>query len=151
VAVTALVHSALCLDGQRLGDIPIDDISGTIRQAGTFVWLGLCEPDDILLRKVQLAFGRHDLATEDAHHALQRPKIEACSGSLFIVLKTVLFEDGHVVYGETHLFVDASFQVSVRRGISSSDAQMLRRCEDGTEGLPKGQGFGRSSGRDGCR
>ena len=139
--MTSIVHSALYRDGQRLGDIPIDDISAVIRQAGTFVWLGLHEPDDILLRKVQLAFGLHELAIEDAHHAHQRPKIEAYSGSLFIVLKTAQLEDGHVVYGETHLFVGANFLVSVRHGVSSSYAQVLQRCEDGTKGLPKGPGF----------
>jgi magnesium transporter len=105
------------------------------------VWLGLHEPDDTLLRKVQLAFGLHELAIEDAHHAHQRPKIEAYSGSLFIVLKTAQLEDGHVVYGETHLFVGANFLVSVRHGVSSSYAQVLQRCEDGTKGLPKGPGF----------
>lgn len=139
--MTTIVHSALYRDGQRLGDIPIDDISAVIRQAGTFVWLGLHEPDDTLLRKVQLAFGLHELAIEDAHHAHQRPKIEAYSGSLFIVLKTAQLEDGHVVYGETHLFVGANFLVSVRHGVSSSYAQVLQRCEDGTKGLPKGPGF----------
>lgn len=139
--MTTIVHSALYRDGQRLGDIPIDDISGVIRQAGTFVWLGLHEPDDTLLHKVQLAFGLHELAIEDAHHAHQRPKIEAYSGSLFIVLKTAQLEDGHVVYGETHLFVGANFLVSVRHGLSSSYAQVLQRCEDGTKGLPKGPGF----------
>lgn len=139
--MTSIVHSALYRDGQRLGDIPIDDISGVIRQAGTFVWLGLHEPDDTLLRKVQLAFGLHELAIEDAHHAHQRPKIEAYSGSLFIVLKTAQLEDGHVVYGETHLFVGANFLVSVRHGVSSSYAQVLQRCEDGNKGLPKGPGF----------
>ena len=139
--MTSIVHSVLYRDGQRLGDIPIDDISAVIRQAGTFVWLGLHEPDDTLLRKVQLAFGLHELAIEDAHHAHQRPKIEAYSGSLFIVLKTAQLEDGHVVYGETHLFVGANFLVSVRHGVSSSYAQVLQRCEDGTKGLPKGPGF----------
>ena len=59
-------------------------------------------------------------------------KRQAYSGSLFIVLKTAQLEDGHVVYGETHLFVGANFLVSVRHGVSSSYAQVLQRCEDGT-------------------
>jgi magnesium transporter len=46
-----------------------------------------------------------------------------------------------VVYGETHLFVGTNFLVSVRHGASSSYAQVLQRCEDGTKGLPKGPGF----------
>ena len=71
----------------------------------------------------------------------QRPKIEAHSKSLFIVLKTAHLQAGQVVYGETHLFVGAHFLVSVRHGASSSLAQVLQRCEDSTKDLPKGLGF----------
>jgi magnesium transporter len=139
--MTSLVDSVVYRDGQRIGDIPIAEIGEAIKQAGTFVWLGLHEPDDATLRKIQQAFGLHDLAIEDAHHAHQRPKIEAYSNSLFIVLKTALLQEGHVTYGETHLFVGTNFLVSVRHGASSSFAQVLQNCEDSTKDLPKGPGF----------
>jgi magnesium transporter len=139
--MTSLVDSVVYRDGQRIGDIPIAEIGEAIKQAGTFVWLGLHEPDDATLRKIQQAFGLHDLAIEDAHHAHQRPKIEAYSNSLFIVLKTALLQEGHVTYGETHLFVGTNFLVSVRHGASSSFAQVLQHCEDSTKDLPKGPGF----------
>jgi magnesium transporter len=139
--MTSLVDSVVYRDGKRIGDVPIADIGEAIKQAGTFVWLGLHEPDDAALRKIQLAFGLHELAIEDAHHAHQRPKIEAYSNSLFIVLKTAQLQASHVVYGETHLFVGTNFLVSVRHGASSSFAQVLQRCEDGTKDLPKGPGF----------
>ncbi len=139
--MTSSVDSVVYRDGKRIGNIAIDDISGVIDQPGTFVWLGLHEPDDEVLRRVQREFALHELAIEDAHHAHQRPKIEAYSNSLFIVLKTVQLDAGRVVYGETHLFVGTNFLVSVRHGPSSSYAQVLQRCEDGTRNLPKGPGF----------
>ena len=139
--MTSLVDSVVYRDGKRIGDIPIADIGEVIKQAGTFVWLGLHEPDDAALREIQQAFGLHELAIEDAHHAHQRPKIEAYSNSLFIVLKTAQLQAGQVVYGETHLFVGAHFLVSVRHGASSSFAQVLQRCDDSTKDLPKGPGF----------
>jgi magnesium transporter len=139
--VTSRVDSVAYRDGQRVDDIAIDDIGDFIKQSGTFMWLGLHEPDDAVLQTIQHALGLHELAIEDAHHAHQRPKIEAYSNSLFIVLKTAQLEAGHVVYGETHLFVGSNFLVSVRHGASSSYAQVLQRCEDGTKGLPKGPGF----------
>jgi magnesium transporter len=138
---TSIVNSVVYRDGKRIGDISIDDISEVIQQAGTFVWLGLHEPDEAQLRRIQHEFGLHELAIEDAHHAHQRPKIEAYSSSLFIVLKTAQLEANHVVYGESHLFVGPNFLVSVRHGPSSSYAQVLQRCEDATKGLPKGPGF----------
>jgi magnesium transporter len=139
--MTVIVDSVVYRGGERIGPIAIDDISEVISQSGTFVWLGLHEPDDTVLRRIQHEFGLHELAIEDAHHAHQRPKIEAYSNSLFIVLKTVQLESGQVVYGETHLFVGPNFLVSVRHGASSSYAQVLQRCEVGTKGLPKGPGF----------
>ena len=120
--MTSSVDSVVYRDGKRIGNIAIDDISGVIDQPGTFVWLGLHEPDDEVLRRVQREFALHELAIEDAHHAHQRPKIEAYSNSLFIVLKTVQLDAGRVVYGETHLFVGKNFLVSVRHGPSSSYA-----------------------------
>jgi magnesium transporter len=139
--MTSIVDSVVYRDGRRIGDIPIDDISEVIGQAGTFVWLGMYEPDDSQLLRIQREFGLHDLAIEDAHHAHQRPKIEAYSNSLFIVLKTAHLEASHVVYGETHLFVGKNFLVSVRHGASSSYAHVLQRFEDSTKDLPKGPGF----------
>lgn len=139
--MTGIVHSAVYREGRRLPEVAIDDIGAVAREAGTFVWLGLHEPDDALLARIQHAFGLHELAVEDAHHAHQRPKVESYGGSLFIVLKKAQIESGHVVRGETHLFVGPNFLVSVRHGASSSYAQVLQRCEDGTRGLPKGPGF----------
>ncbi|MGH9371090.1 MAG: ThuA domain-containing protein [Vicinamibacterales bacterium] len=52
---------------------------------GQFVWLGLSEPDEALLRRVQQKFHLHDLAIEDAYSAHQRPKLEQYEDSLFVV------------------------------------------------------------------
>ena len=139
--MTSIVHSVAYREGRDLGEVSLDQISEVLQQPDTFVWLGLHEPDDVLLLKIQAEFGLHELAVEDAHHAHQRPKIEAYSNSLFIVLKTAQLEGGAVVYGETHLFVGANFLVSVRHGASSSYAQVLQRCNVGTKGLRKGPGF----------
>lgn len=139
--MTSIVNSVAYRHGQSLGEIAIDEISGLIQQPDTFVWLGLHEPDEALLLKIQGEFGLHELAIEDAHHAHQRPKIETYDSSLFIVLKTAQLEAGEVAYGETHLFVGPNFLVTVRHGASSSYAHMLQRCEGGTKGLHKGPGF----------
>ena len=68
---------AYSADGKRIGDISLDAISDVLERPDTFVWVGLIEPDEALLEKLQEEFGLHDLAIEDAHNAHQRPKIEA--------------------------------------------------------------------------
>jgi magnesium transporter len=139
--VTMVVNSVAYRGGQRLGDVSIDDISEAIVEPGTFVWLGLHEPDEPLLSKIKEEFGLHELAIEDAHNAHQRPKIEAYGASVFIVLKTAQLEDGKVTYGETHLFVGPNFIVSVRHGSSSSYRQVRERTELNARMLAKGPGF----------
>jgi magnesium transporter len=98
-----VVNSIAYRAGRRLGDVTIDDISEVLKEPDTFVWVGIWEPDDEFLRKIQEEFSLHDLAIEDALQAHQRPKIEAYGDSLFIVVKTAQLVDGDVQYGETHL------------------------------------------------
>jgi magnesium transporter len=139
--MASIVDSVAYRNGHRLGDVAIDEVSEVIKHPDTFVWLGLHEPDDTLLAKIQQEFGLHALAIEDAHNAHQRPKIETYSNAIFIVLKTAQLEQGRVVYGETHLFVGANFLVSVRHGASSSYAQVIERCQERTRLAVKGPGF----------
>lgn len=136
-----VVNSVAYRSGARLGDISIDDISDVIKQPHTFVWLGLHEPDDTLLRKVQEEFGLHELSIEDARNAHQRPKIETYGDSMFIVLKTAQLDEGKVIYGETHVFVGANFLVTVRHGASSGYGLVRDRCEKSSKMLSKGPGF----------
>jgi len=137
-----IINSVAYKNGERLGDITVDDISEVIKQPDTFVWLGLYEPDDAMLLKIQEEFHLHELSIEDTRNAHQRPKIETYGDSLFIVLKTAQLEGSKVVYGETHLFVGANFLVSVRHGSSSSYAPVRDRCERAAKMLAKGPGFG---------
>jgi len=116
-------------DGSRIGDISIDAISDVLAEPDTFVWVGLHEPDEPLLLKLQEEFGLHDLAIEDAHNAHQRTKIETYGDSLFLVVQTAQLVEGHLAFGETHIFLGPRYLVSVRHGASLSYAPARRTCE----------------------
>lgn len=102
-----VVKCAAYAAGQRVGEIPIQDVSQVLRHLDQFVWVGLHEPEEDLLREVQQEFGLHDLAIEDTHRAHQRPKVELYGESLFVVLRTAQHrrEDDTIEFGETHVFV----------------------------------------------
>ena len=112
-----LTHSAPVIDcasyagGVRVSDVGIDDIRVTLEREGEFIWLGLYEPDEALLRRVQQQFGLHDLAIEDAYNAHQRPKLEQYEGSLFVVLRTAHLAQAprRLEFGETHVFVGPNY------------------------------------------
>ena len=48
---TGVVNCAAYADGCKVGDVPLDDISEVLKVPGHFVWIGLHEPDEALLRE----------------------------------------------------------------------------------------------------
>lgn len=129
-------------DGARR-DIPLAAVSDVLADPdGGFVWVGTHEPDEALLRELQQEFGLHELAIEDAHHAHQRPKIEAYGDSLFIALHTAQHVDGKIAFGETHIFLGPRYLVTVRHGASLSYAAARTRCEHHLPQLALGPSYG---------
>ncbi len=138
----ACVVNCVWYDRQaRRHDIDLDAISDRIATGDGFVWLGLYEPDDTTLDKLQEEFGLHDLAIEDAHKAHQRPKIEAYGNSLFVAVNTAQMVDERIVYGETHIFVGPKFLITVRHGASLSYAPTRARVEREPELLALGPSY----------
>lgn len=128
-------------NGRRIKSISIEAISDVLSEPDTFIWLGLHEPDETLLWKMQQEFGLHELAIEDAQNAHQRPKIEVYDDVLFIVLHTAQFVGGKVEFGETHIFLGKRFLITVRHGASLSYAQARGRCEQAPALLSLGPSF----------
>lgn len=129
-------------NGARRRDISIEEISDALADPDGFVWVGLHEPNAGLLEQLQEEFGLHDLAVEDAHHAHQRPKIEAYGDSLFIALHTAQLVQGNIQFGETHVFLGPRYLVTVRHGASLSYAPARARCEREPELLALGPSYG---------
>ena len=138
-----VVSCAAYADGRRVAEVAIPDISEVLAQPDRFVWIGLHEPDEALLREVQQEFRLHDLAVEDAHRAHQRPKLERYGDSLFVALRTARMDPAtrRADFGETHIFVGPRYVVSVRHGASLSDAEVRGRCEATPQQLRKGPGY----------
>lgn len=127
--------------GRRVGDIAIEDISNAIVHDDTFVWMGLREPNEALLEKIQEEFGLHELAIEDTRSAHQRPKLEEYGDSMFLVLQSAQLYRNTLQFGETHVFVGPKFLVTVRHGTPLSFSKVRERCEGMPDNLAKGPGF----------
>ena len=133
---------AYWVNGRRVGEISVEAISDVLQTSDQFVWMGVCEPDEALLLKMQEEFGLHELAIEDALHAHQRPKIEVYDDVLFLVVHTAQFVEGEIRFGETHIFLGRNFIATVRHGASLSYAPTRLRCEQSPELLALGPSFG---------
>jgi magnesium transporter len=140
-SMEAVVNCVAYRNGERAGDVRLEDISDVIKAPDTFIWLGLHEPMLPLLLKIQEEFGLHELAIEDAQSAHQRPKIEEYGEGVFIVLHTVQWWDNEMRLGETHLFVGRNYLISIRQGASHPYTKVRARCESLPQRLAKGPGF----------
>lgn len=127
--------------GRPVKYIAIDEAREWAAKPGHVVWIGLYEPDEDLLRRVQKQLDLHYLAIEDAGKAHQHPKIEQYGDALFIVARTAQVVDGDIGFGETHIFVGKGYVVTVRHGASVSYAPVRIRCESCPRALSHGEDY----------
>jgi len=138
-----VINCAAYAGGVRAEEVPVDNIVEVLNRGDRFVWLGLYEPEEELLRRVQQQFHLHDLAIEDAYNAHQRPKLEQYEHSLFVVLRTAqhVGNPPKLVFGETHVFIGPNYIVTVRHGSLQSHVGLRARCECTPHLLAKGPGY----------
>src|SRR6185295_12305530 len=111
-----LINCVAYQEGKKLADVDIDDISEYVQRPGCFVWVALRDASDAELDKMQIEFGLHDLAIEDAKH-------------------------GHLRVGEVNIFAGPSFVLSVRNLGLQSLLGVRQRTEQEPELLRNGPGF----------
>ena len=136
-----LINCVAYQDGKKLADIAARDISEYVGRPECFVWVALANPDPEELADMQVEFGLHALAVEDAHHGHQRPKIEEYGESLFCVLHTVQIRGEELSVGEVAIFAGPNFVLSVRSHTDQGFASVRARCEREPHLLRHGSGF----------
>jgi magnesium transporter len=143
-SLPSCVINCVVYDNQgKRRDITLDEISDVLSvEDGSFVWVGLYEPADEILEKLQEEFCLHDLAVEDAQNAHQRPKLEAYGNSLFLVMHTAQVVDERIQYGETHAFLGPRYLLTVRHGASLSYAPVRERVQREPDLLALGPSYG---------
>ncbi|MEO6037459.1 MAG: magnesium transporter, partial [Saprospiraceae bacterium] len=62
----AIINAAAYQEGRRVANVELSQVSGLLKQADRFVWIGLHEPSEAVLDQVRQEFGLHELAIEDA-------------------------------------------------------------------------------------
>src|SRR3954470_2312619 len=126
--------------GRRRAEVDLDHACPA-ETDGSFIWVGLHEPNQELLRTVQQRFALHDLAIEDALLAHQRPKLEIYGDSVFIALRTAQLVDRKIQFGETHIFAGRGYVVTVRHGSTTAYREVRARAESAPKMLAMGESF----------
>ena len=127
---------------RRKGPTSLEEASKLCQRDGSFAWLGLFEPSEEELERVEAEFGLHPLAVEDAVKAHQRPKLEVYEDTLFFVLKPVRYIDPEEVIeiGEILLFINPAFVISVRHGKPSPLQAVRARLDSNPDLISHGPG-----------
>ena len=99
-----------------VGPVQLDQPVRCAADHSEFVWIGLVEPTKAELRQLQENYGLHPLAIEDALTAHQLPKVDVYGDQLFVVARTAHFEDDHIAYGETAVFVSNALSTPFSNG-----------------------------------
>lgn len=134
----SVVAAYLYRDGHRVETLSLDRPAQCARDKSEFVWIGLFEPSEEELRRVQGQYGLHPLAIEDALKAHQLPKVDVYGNQLFVVARTAHLEDSHLAYGETAIFVGEKHVISVRHGSARAHTQLRAQLEASPELLRHG-------------
>jgi magnesium transporter len=138
-----IVDCAHYRDGRRQheGQMEPEEAAAICKDDPGFVWLGMVEPSEEELAKVQDTFGLHELAIEDAQSFHLRPKVEAYEGDVtFVVLRTARYVDEieEVEFGEVSIFVGPGFIITVRQGVASDLHEARLRLEQHPKLLEEG-------------
>jgi magnesium transporter len=115
--------------GRRMEPIALDNPVPCPNDRSEFVWIGLFEPTEEELRELQINFGLHPLAVEDALKAHQLPKVDVYGDQLFVVARTAHLEGDSIAYGETAFFLGANHIISVRHGSERAHSALRDQLE----------------------
>ncbi len=125
----SVVAARLYRDGRFVADIDIGKSIPHCNQSGDFIWIGLHEPDDGALKRIQEHFGLHPLAVEDALDPRHLPKLEVYGDHLFMVARTAMLTGDRIDYGNTAIFVGRQFIITVRHGSDRTHSPVRAQLE----------------------
>ena len=83
----SIVAASLYRNGQWIGPVSLDPPVRCAADRSEFVWIGLFEPSEAELRRLQENYDLHPLAIEDALLAHQLPKLDIYGDQLFVVAR----------------------------------------------------------------
>ena len=136
-----LINCVAYQDGKRIGEIDPGAIRDYLAKPGCFVWVALLERDPKVLKQMQVQFGLHELAVEDAQNGHQRPKIEDYGDSLFVVMHLLEPESDGLRVGEVDVFAGPNYILTIRSHAEQGFQAVRARCESEPELLSLGPAY----------
>ena len=104
------------------------------------LWVDLAAPTDEEFRLLSDVFAFHPLAVEDAHSALQYPKVEPFPGYLYLVLHGIDLHKGRTQLAtrDVDFFLGRNYLVTIHDGQSRSIGRLRELCDQHERILSQG-------------
>jgi magnesium transporter len=115
--------------GVRIEPVSLDTPPVHASDPSDFIWIGLVEPSEDMLRQLQTSFDLHPLSIEDALQAHELPKLDIYGNQLFVTMRTARLEKDEIIYGETSIFAGRHHIISVRHGSNRSYTNLRTTLE----------------------
>lgn len=116
-------------DGKAIAQLESTKAIPHLEKPGDFIWIGMHEPSDAALKRIQDHFGLHPLAVEDALDPKHLPKVEAYGDHLFLVVRTAHLHGDKIAYGNTAIFMGRQFIITVRHGSDRAHSPVRQQLE----------------------
>ncbi|BDA85817.1 magnesium transporter [Aureimonas sp. SA4125] len=123
--VAAYVYS----EGRRTRPVSLDDAGDLALAPGEFVWIGIVDPDDAELEKLQRHFNLHPIAVRNAHKPYVLPKIEIYDEEIFVVARTAQLVGEEIAYGKTAILVGNNHIITMRTGSQRQHTDLRAQLE----------------------
>jgi magnesium transporter len=136
-----LVNCVSYKQGLRQKDLALHEITETLKNPETIVWVALKDPTQEEISIIRETFQLHPLAIEDIFHEWKSTKIEEYGETLFAVLNSPELQEKKVHFGQVYLFVGPQFIVSIRNKLEKGFVNIRERCEQESHLLAMGSGF----------
>ena len=126
-----IVDCAQYQDGVRMSEpSTVADAAILARQGPGFVLLALSEPNAEEMKELAVNFDLPPMAVQDGLH--QRPKLEDYGHCLFVVVKSVRYDEAsmRMGIGELDVFLGSTYAIVVARSASEIIPAMRARLDE---------------------
>ena len=128
-----IVDSALYQAGVRMSEpSTVADAAVLAKQGPGFVLLALSEPDEEEFKELAVTFDLPPLAVEDGLDGHQRPKLDDYGDGLFVVVKSVQYDETtmQMDIGELDVFLGSTYAIVVARSALGIIHAMRARLDE---------------------
>jgi magnesium transporter len=140
----ARARTRLYRDGACVArNFPVGEIAEHLADPASVVWLDLCRPTADDFEMIDIEFGLHELALEDAGHESQRPKVDRYASHLFLsaYAVTVEGEGTRLSTSEIAVFITGQALITIRKDDLFDIAPVLDRWDASADLAGNGVAF----------